>query len=118
MVKLTGVSKDTLRYYEDLGILSPNRESYARQYSEKDLERLDHIKQLKALNFSLNEIQQMVTFDEQYTSIEEIEHMPEQDREELLLLLNQKMKRAEENIQLLEEGLERLITMIQKLKSL
>jgi len=66
ITKLTGVSVDTLRYYEKIGLL-PNisrNASGIRQYDDKDISRLKFIKRAKAMNFSLDEIKQLLTMRE------------------------------------------------------
>lgn len=56
--KLAGVSKRTIRYYEELGLLQPadTTEGGFRLYSERDLHRLLLIKGFKHLGFSLEQI--------------------------------------------------------------
>ncbi len=57
--KLTGCSKKTLRYYDELGILNPSRiDNFTnyRYYDENDLEVLKKIIYLKKLGFTLEEI--------------------------------------------------------------
>lgn len=62
--KRTGLSKDTIRFYEKLGlIISRNRQAGTRQYKEfsvEMIERLLLIKQGKRLGFSLNEMKQFI----------------------------------------------------------
>ncbi|WP_367649507.1 MerR family transcriptional regulator [Paenibacillus sp. NEAU-GSW1] len=59
LAKLANVNIETLRYYEELGILSaPLRsESGYRLYSEEALERLAFIHNAKRCGFTLKEIQ-------------------------------------------------------------
>lgn len=118
VVARTGLSKDTLRYYEKLGLISPNRDHYARFYNEKDLERLQHIQQLKHLAYSLNEIQQLVAFDESFETIEDIQTMPLKDRQEIESLLAIKIAETQDKIGRLNASLEQLIRMHQKIKNL
>ena len=57
----TGVSKDTLRFYEKIGLLNPNnkrRENNYRNYDDEVVSRLEFIKHGKALGFTLREIKQ------------------------------------------------------------
>lgn len=118
VVARTDLSKDTLRYYEKLGLISPNRDHYARLYNEKDLERLQHIQQLKHLAYSLNEIQQLVAFDESFETIEDIQTMPLKDRQEIESLLAIKIAETQDKIGRLNASLEQLIRMHQKIKNL
>ncbi len=61
----TALSRDTLRYYERLGLLDhPRRTSGGfRIYSEATLDRLQFIKRAQAVGFTLDEIRELVTFD-------------------------------------------------------
>jgi DNA-binding transcriptional MerR regulator len=56
--KLAGITKKTLRYYDEKNILKPSllSDSGARYYTNKDLGRLQQILLLKYLGFSLNDI--------------------------------------------------------------
>lgn len=61
-----GVTADTLRYYEKLGLL-PNISRTAsgiRQYDDKDISRLKFIKRAQRMNFSLDEIKNLLTMRE------------------------------------------------------
>ena len=62
VAKRVGLNAKTIRYYEELGLLSePNRtESGYRVYSDADEERLRFIKGAKALGLSLAEIKEIV----------------------------------------------------------
>jgi DNA-binding transcriptional MerR regulator len=58
MAGRTGLSVRTLHYYEEIGLLSPSRrtDSGHRLYIADDVVRLQQIKSLRALGFSLREI--------------------------------------------------------------
>ncbi len=47
----TGLTKRTLRYYEEVGLLPPTgrTEGNYRRYSESDVQRLERIKELRDL---------------------------------------------------------------------
>ncbi|WP_239614666.1 MerR family transcriptional regulator [Cohnella mopanensis] len=55
--RILGISKDTLRYYDRIGIVSPSREhnSY-RRYSRDDLVDLMNIQIMQYADFTLEEI--------------------------------------------------------------
>src|SRR5579872_2924687 len=64
----TGLTKRTLRYYEEIGVLAPpsRTEGGYRLYSEHDVQELERIKRLKdLLGFSLAEIREMVHAEEE-----------------------------------------------------
>lgn len=55
--KRTGISAKTIRYYEDLGLVNPQRaENGYRNYNNKDEQRLLFVKRAKALGLTLKEI--------------------------------------------------------------
>lgn len=57
-----GVNKETIRYYERLGLLpEPNRtEKGYRMYSLQTVDRLNFIKRMQELGFTLNEIDKLL----------------------------------------------------------
>lgn len=69
------VTTRTIRYYEELGIISPQRlGSKARVYSKKDETRLRLILRGKKFGFSLEEIKKMITiFDEDRSGKKQLE---------------------------------------------
>jgi DNA-binding transcriptional MerR regulator len=58
LARRTGLTIRTLHYYDQIGLLSPSRytESGHRLYGTEDVARLQQIKSLRALGFSLEEI--------------------------------------------------------------
>lgn len=53
----SGVSKDTLRFYEKTGLIVPSRgENHYRDYTPDDVVKLQITRNLKAVGLSLNEI--------------------------------------------------------------
>ena len=70
---LTGISKDMLRYYEKLGILSPTRnpENGYRDYSINDLNDAVMIRQYSSLGLSLKTLSQLSRHGEIDTVIEQ-----------------------------------------------
>ncbi len=70
----TGLTKRTLRYYEEVGLLPPTgrTEGNYRRYSESDVERLERIKELRdLLGFSLGEIRELLRAEEERGQIRE-----------------------------------------------
>lgn len=56
--KLSGLSMRTIRYYEEMGLLSSTRtQGGQRTYTDQDLVYLKRIIELKGLGFSLSEIE-------------------------------------------------------------
>jgi len=61
-----GLSADTLRYYEKIGLVPrPARATGGqRQYAERDLVRLRFVTRAQAIGFTLQEIKQLLRFRE------------------------------------------------------
>ena len=62
----TGVPIDTVRYYEKQGLLPPPARSASgyRHYEDGDLLRLTFIRRAKALGFTLEEIQELLSLSQ------------------------------------------------------
>ncbi|ADU32167.1 MerR family transcriptional regulator [Evansella cellulosilytica] len=61
--KILGISKDTLRYYDRIGIVTPSREENRyRTYSKNDLIDLMNIQIMQYADFSLEEIRGKLNF--------------------------------------------------------
>src|SRR6476646_1409622 len=61
-----GVTHRTVRHYEELGLISPERRGTARVYHRRDRTRLNLILRGKRLGFPLEEIRKIVDmYDEQ-----------------------------------------------------
>ena len=91
----TGLSANTIRYYESIGVLpSPERTPNGyRDYTEKDLDRARFVAGIRSLDLSLEEIAEILAM---------------QDRREapcrtLLDLIEQKADQIEERIHLLRQ---------------
>jgi DNA-binding transcriptional MerR regulator len=63
LAKLTGLTVRTLRFYDQIGLLSPSAatESGHRLYDDEDLSRLYRIVSLKELGLSLDEVKAALT---------------------------------------------------------
>jgi DNA-binding transcriptional MerR regulator len=62
-----GVSTRTLRYYEELGLLAPSGHSPggSRRYATADIERLQHIRELRdVLGFDLDQIRDILAAED------------------------------------------------------
>ncbi len=63
IAEATGVSTRTIRYYEELGLVSPSGHTPggARRYSEDDVERVRRVRELQHLvGFNLDEIRTII----------------------------------------------------------
>ena len=68
IAKQSGFSKDTLRYYEKIGLLQLDKkqrgENNYRFYDSAILQKLNTIKSLKQVGFTLKEIKKLLSMDE------------------------------------------------------
>jgi len=62
LARQAGVAPSTVRYYEEIGLLPPaaRAENGYRLYTQADVERLRFIQRAKALDFSLEEIREIL----------------------------------------------------------
>lgn len=62
LAKQTGLSAETIRFYERHGLITPppRTDSNYRVYPEEEIPRLRFIKRAKALGFTLNEIKELI----------------------------------------------------------
>lgn len=64
LAKLSGVSVETVRFYERKKLLvQPPKSGGFRYYSENDVRRIKLIKQFKTIGFTLDEITEFLEFD-------------------------------------------------------
>ena len=109
--RITGMTKRTLRYYEDLKLIKPVRtDSSYRLYSDEDIERVNRIREIKeSLGFSLGEVKDLL---ELYKNVENIikekKHNP--------VLIENSMKEIEKQINLVENKETKLKKVKAKLK--
>ena len=110
----TGLTKRTLRYYEEVGLLPPTDRTGGnyRRYSEEDIKLLQQIKELRdLLGFSLNDIRTLLDAESERGQIKRAYRQETEDGARLAQL-----ERADElirgQIQLIEQklnGLEALV---------
>lgn len=62
--KETGLSIDTLRYYDKIGMLTPKKENGVRRYQTEDLETVEVISRLKSCDFTLDEIKRVLSMEQ------------------------------------------------------
>lgn len=109
--QLSGVSVKTLHHYDKIGLLVPAKsENGYRTYSQVDLERLQVILYYKYLGFSLEEIAELLSQDDQALLphlLRQLEYL-QQERDRLDTLISTLQKTIQE-----EKG-ERKMTMKEK----
>ena len=98
VVKITGLSKRTLQYYDEIGLIRPRRNMLNyRLYSDEDLEQLWQIQVYKEVGLRLNEIKLLLKV---------------YDEEQRKQFLEKKLKEIEEAI----GNLERKFCFVEKIK--
>ena len=99
--KISGLTVKALRYYDQEGILQPafrNEENQYRYYNDDNLKKAQLIKYLRSLDFSIMEIKDVV------------ENVHSHD--DLMYILNEKIKIIETNISKEKEFIKRMNTKI------
>jgi len=68
----TGLSLRTIRYYEEMGLVEPSARTAGgfRLYSDTDVSRLQLIKRMKPLDFSLEEMRDVLRILDSFDSAE------------------------------------------------
>ncbi|MDA7026674.1 MerR family transcriptional regulator [Bacillus sp. CLL-7-23] len=97
--KICGVSAKTLRYYDEIGLIKPdevNEENGYRYYSIKQLKKMLLINRLKTYNFSLEDINIFLEWEE------------EQLEEKLCFALHHKKREMKDKINALEHTLKQI----------
>ncbi|MHB1065324.1 MAG: MerR family transcriptional regulator [Georgenia sp.] len=81
----TGLSLRTIRYYGEVDLVSPSSRSDGgfRLYTVGDVEKLELVKQMKPLDFSIEEMKDVLTILGRIRD----EHSPDAERERLLTAL-------------------------------
>ena len=95
-----GVTLRALRFYENKGLISPQRDGLSRLYSQGDRNRLALILKGKKLGFTLGEIRQMIAAEEGETDANALSMSREKCLEQIEIRKRQKAE--------IEEGLNEL----------
>jgi DNA-binding transcriptional MerR regulator len=95
-----GVTLRALRFYENKGLISPQRDGLSRLYSPGDRNRLALILKGKKLGFTLGEIRQMIAIEEGNADADTLTLSREKCLEQMQMLERQKTE--------IEEGLSEL----------
>ena len=90
LVHKTGLSADTIRFYEKKHLLEPSfrGDNNYRYYQDDALKRLIFIKRCRALDISLKEIEYLI----------ELEQKPQQDCSAVNQLIDEHLKQVEQKI--------------------
>lgn len=107
LAALASVSRDTLRYYEKHGLITPGERNDAgyRLYSEADVHRISFIISAKEVGFTLSEIHQLLELE--VTKDEKSCHDVKQFVDTKITVVNQRlaeMKRIKKSLQTLSNA--------------
>lgn len=107
-----GLTQRTLRFYEEKGLLDPptRMEGGFRLYSEEEIQRIEHIVQLKQLlGFTLTDIKEMIEAEEAITALKvQYKELSQEQKEEAL---RRAIKVVETQRDLIEQKMEKLSQM-------
>jgi MerR family Zn(II)-responsive transcriptional regulator of zntA len=108
LVKELNINKETIRYYEKIGLISQPKkdDSGYRVYSNKDIETIKFILIVKNLGFTLKEISVLLHDEILHNSIEDIKIIVESKIKEI----NEKIDELEETKNLLEKVQKTILT--------
>ena len=59
-------TKDTVRHYENMNLLKPTKQTYQKEYNEKDIKNFKIIKELQNYGLSLKDIQLIFELKDNY----------------------------------------------------
>jgi MerR family transcriptional regulator, copper efflux regulator len=105
----TGLSKDTIRYYEKIGLLSSTHQRTENNYRHYDPETASHllfIKQGKIMGFTLNEIKTIID-DWQNNRI---------SHDDKIMAVKTKIEQVEEQINQLQDFKRYLVAKLERLE--
>lgn len=115
----TGIGIDTLRYYNKIGILVPQRSSNNRRsYSQGDLEKVNVIIRLKNLNFTLEELKILFQLDSEINENEDLNYESREKINSCLDIIKEKyddVLRKEQDLLQIKQVLERMIIKTNRL---
>lgn len=114
----SGVSIDTLRYYEKIGLLKPERRNGKRFYHEMDFKLLQAITKLKQMNFSLEDIRTILDFDKKIDEGLIKGQLPREIIEKGLIMFKAKLREIEEKEKEIKEAKMLLRHIMEKIPDL
>ncbi|ODG91893.1 MerR family transcriptional regulator [Bacillus sp. AFS029533] len=128
VAKECGLTKRSIRYYEEIGLISPPERSEGgfRLYSDLHIERLKKIMNVRdVLGFSLQEVQEYMAISEAFEEFrlqyrENKEKMNEDERKEKLLgaeaILAQQLQMIDEKLKKMNDIRDEMNEMYQRVK--
>lgn len=90
LAKELGITPRTIRFYEDKGLISPQRAGNARVYTHRDKVRMVLILRGKRMGFSLREIKEFLDlYVVDHTQVEQMQHLLKKVRQRIVQLEDQ-----------------------------
>ncbi len=110
LAKELDITTRTLRFYEDRGLIAPQRVGTARIYSRRDRARMIIILRGKRLGFTLREIKD-------YLDLYDLDHNKAEQLHLLTQAVSERIRRLEQQRQALEETLGELNDILTQAQS-
>ncbi|WP_336787559.1 MerR family transcriptional regulator [Paenibacillus sp. MMO-177] len=120
VAKMVGLTKRTLRYYEELGLLTPPERSEGgfRLYTDFHVERLKKLINARdVLGFSLQELQQYVAMSEEFINQRD-EIRQTEDAGLRLQKIDELEQTVDKQLELLDQKLEKMKNMRSEISQL
>jgi len=114
----TSLSKDTIRYYEKMGLLRPEMNNKLREYNEDHIEIISTILKLKKCGFSLQEIKILFEWSQNTDENDELTEAEIQNLQQIKLLFQNKYKQMiqrEKEIKQIKQVLQRADNKMEQL---
>jgi DNA-binding transcriptional MerR regulator len=114
-----GVSERTLRYYEEIGLVTPadHTPGHCRRYTEADVARLSHIRELQAvMGYSLEEIHAILAVEDRFEAIRAA-YRQGQSPDEQARLLEEAMEMLESQRVRVRAKFERLAAILERIEA-
>lgn len=90
LAKDLGITPRTVRFYEDKGLISPQRAGNTRVYTHRDKVRMVLILRGKRMGFSLREIKEFLDlYVVDHTQVEQMQHLLKKVRQRIVQLEDQ-----------------------------
>lgn len=107
--KKTGLTREGIRFYEKIGLLNVKRrkENSYREYSDKDILRINFINDLKELGFTLLEIRDVMDLYNSNLKCKEIEKRLEVHLNKIvykIMILNEIQSKLNNSIKICKEN--------------
>ena len=94
--EITGLSKDTIRYYEKMDLLHPEMKGMHREYNKQNIESVEVILKLKQTGFSLQEIKMLFEWSHNTDQNKKLTNEELQNLLKIQVIFQEKYKQMEQ----------------------